>query len=124
MNPSTTFGGPPPFDKGGLPPSFWLHPKKICAIIKSETKKGAEFMDHKTSLTVARIGIAVMLLLLAITYFTDTDVLGAIGGVIGMASILQTLIYDRCPHCEAFLYSLRHPNIKYCPECGEKLDDE
>lgn len=81
-------------------------------------------MDHKTSILVARIGIVIMLLFLGITSCFDTPVLGAIGGVIGIFSILQTLIYDRCPYCEAFLYSLRHPKVKFCPECGEKLDEE
>lgn len=81
-------------------------------------------MSHKTSDLVFRISIGIFLLLLGATALFDHPVFAAIGGVIAIFGTLQTLIYDRCPNCEEHLQSYLKGNLKYCPYCGEKLDDE
>ena len=81
-------------------------------------------MSRKTSNLVLRISIGIFFLLLGATALFDHPIFAAIGGVIAIFGILQTFIYDRCPNCEEPLQSYLKGNLKYCPYCGEDLDNE
>lgn len=81
-------------------------------------------MSHKTSILVMRISAAIFLLLLGTTIWTEIPVFAGIGFVIFLGGAIQTLIYHRCPKCEKFISPFFHVKIKFCPYCGEKIDNE
>ena len=81
-------------------------------------------MSHKTSNIILRICLLVFLLFCGAAVLFKVPVFVGIGGVIGIYGAIQNFIYDRCPNCEEHLQSYLKGNLKYCPYCGEKLDDE
>lgn len=51
---------------------------------------------------------------------TDSNVFYGLTLVILILTIIQTLIFYRCPHCGRLLYTRSAPP-SYCPHCGEEL---
>ena len=47
--------------------------------------------------------------------------LGIAGLAVMVGSILQTLLFYRCPHCGR-PFNIRGGSRSYCPYCGKKLD--
>lgn len=47
-----------------------------------------------------------------------------IGMVVFILSLLQAFIFYRCPHCGYSLMNVKGCIPKYCPKCGEEINDE
>lgn len=47
-----------------------------------------------------------------------------IGMAVVLAGVIQSVIFCRCPHCGRLLGMRRGGMPAYCPDCGEKLDEE
>ena len=67
-------------------------------------------------------------ILIALIGTSDGDVVTnpwifGIGMVIFILSMLQAFIFYRCPHCSYSLMNVKGRVPKYCPKCGEVIND-
>ena len=46
------------------------------------------------------------------------------GTILFLISLIQALVFYRCPHCNYSLLNVRGGNFDYCPHCGEPLKNE
>lgn len=79
-------------------------------------------LNYKKSNLVKKVGLSIGLIIFFIGILIEIKLIGYIGTILMVGSILQTIIYYRCPNCNES-FNIRGKNPKYCPECGYKLED-
>ncbi len=76
-------------------------------------------MDYKKSYIIFIAGPWVGILIGLFGNYIEVNLLSYIGSVILLASLLQTIIFYRCPSCKKLLSVIYKDSD--CPKCGLKL---
>ncbi len=80
-------------------------------------------LSRTTVLIISILGALIGLVCFSIGTAIESYVLEFIGlGLVLIVGILN-LIFNRCPFCYRFLGRSAGFSVKYCPYCGEPLDD-
>lgn len=84
-------------------------------------------MNYKTSRTAMWIGYLLGLFIMALGIGAENEKLtffSTVGGVVTVAvSLIQALIFYRCPECGYSLLNVRGKLPKFCPECKHSFSD-
>ncbi len=80
-------------------------------------------MNYKESYRLLNIGCVAAMALALFACMVQIIWIGVLGLIILVLGMLQTLVFYRCPHCGS-LFSIRARCPKFCPECGQKLDEQ
>lgn len=85
-------------------------------------------MNFKTSRTIMWSGLVIGILI-ALLGTDEGDVVTnpwifGIGMFIFILSLLQAFVFYRCPHCRYSLMNVKGNIPKFCPKCGEEINDE
>ena len=79
-------------------------------------------MHYRTSFYVKEIGLISGLVLVMIALAAQLEVLAWLGVLIEIASVVQALVYYKCPYCKQ-RFGLRNRKVpNFCPECGHELE--
>ncbi|MBR2914775.1 MAG: hypothetical protein IKC06_03095 [Clostridia bacterium] len=80
-------------------------------------------LSRTTALIISILGALIGLICFSLGTAISSNVLTFVGlGLVLIAGTLN-LIFNRCPFCYRFLGRRAGFSVKYCPYCGEKLDD-
>ena len=85
-------------------------------------------MNFKTSRTIMWVGFVIGILIALIgtsggDVVTNPWIFG-FGMVLFILSLLQAFIFYRCPRCSYSLMNVKGNIPKYCPKCGEEINNE
>ena len=78
-------------------------------------------MKLKTAKIIVIVGGVLMVLALLLYVSMEKKVYGYVGAALAFASAIFWLMFGRCPACGRYLGGLGWG--KYCPYCGEKLEE-
>lgn len=85
-------------------------------------------MNFKKSRTIMWVGFVIGIISMLMGTGSSDEITNpwifGIGMLVFILSILQASIFYRCPHCNYSLMNVKGSVPKYCPKCGEEINDE
>ena len=78
-------------------------------------------MDYKLSYQIQQIGLIAFLIIAAIAYVSSSIVWAIIGSIVLLATLIQALIFLRCPECGKLIND-RQGKPNFCAHCGAAFD--
>lgn len=85
-------------------------------------------MNFRKSRILMLTGFVVSIVVMLFgTRFENEKVIGVfllVGTILFLASLLQALVFYRCPHCNYSFLNVRGANFDYCLHCGYELKKE
>ena len=78
-------------------------------------------LDYKKSYFVALVGFCIGIIAIFLGAAANTLSIGYVGFILIIGSLVQTIIFYRCPKCDS-PFNIRGKKPKHCPECCCKLE--